>query len=192
MYPYIRFTLGRRRARMAPPIGPFDTHVSHHVCWPWDLDPWAELNNGRTLTLYDLGRIPMAIRSGLAATVQRQGWGMTVAGVSVRYRRRIRPFQRFVMLSRLVGWDARFLYMTQSLWKGGDCANEMLMRWAVTAEDGIVTPDRVAAAHGGMPAESPPLPAWIAAWIAAEAGRPWPPEVLPDAEAALRPGAVRA
>lgn len=46
-----------------------------------------ELNNGRTLTLYDLGRVPLGIRTGLAATVQRMGWGMAIAGNSTRYRK---------------------------------------------------------------------------------------------------------
>jgi hypothetical protein len=27
----------------------------------------------------------------------------------------------------------------------------------------------------GLPDESPPLPAWVHAWIDAEATRPWPP-----------------
>ena len=66
------------------------THVSRHICWPWDLDLWLELNNGRTLTLFDLGRMPLARRTGLEAALRAHGWGLTVAGVSVRYRRRIR------------------------------------------------------------------------------------------------------
>ena len=57
--------VGRMRRRRLPPLPVLGTHVSHHRCWPWDLDPWVELNNGRTLTLYDLGRIPMAQRTGL-------------------------------------------------------------------------------------------------------------------------------
>lgn len=180
MYPLLRFYRHVAAARRAPPLGPFDTHVSQHRCWPWDIDPWRELNNGRTLTLYDLGRIPMAIRTGFAGGVARQGWGLAVAGVSVRYRRRIRAFERFTMTSRLIGWDGRFFYMEQAMWKGGDCANHMLLRSACTAKGGrgIVPPAEVAAALG-LPAASPPLPGWVAAWIEADAERPWPPEVTP-------------
>ena len=58
MYPFLRMFKEMARASRMPPLGLFDTHVSHHLCWPWDLDPWVELNNGRTLTLYDLGRLP--------------------------------------------------------------------------------------------------------------------------------------
>ena len=60
MYPFLRLGLEVLRARRAPPLPIDGVHVSHHTCWPWDLDPWGELNNGRTLTLYDLGRVPLA------------------------------------------------------------------------------------------------------------------------------------
>lgn len=181
MYPFLRFGTEMARARRMAPLPPLGTHVSHHRCWPWDLDPWVELNNGRTLTLYDLGRIPMAQRTGLIAVLRREGWGITVAGNSVRYRRRIRLFERFTMLSRLIGWDARFFYMEQGLWKGRDCANHMLLRAAVTSDAGMVPPDRVARALGAPP-ESPALPDWVQAWIAADAQRPWPPTIPPDVD----------
>ncbi len=175
MYPVFRLWLGARAARRMPGLGPFDAHVSRHVCWPWDLDPWAELNNGRTLTLYDLGRIPLAIRSGLAGLVRREGWGLTVAGQTTRYRRRVTMFDRLTMRTRMIGFDARFFYIEQSMWKAGDCTSQIVLRMAVTSKAGIMPPAQVMAA-GGFPAASPALPPWVGAWIAAEAARPWPPE----------------
>ena len=62
MYPFVRMAKEIRKSRRAGPLGLTDTHVSRHICWPWDLDIWMELNNGRTLTLYDLGRLPMSMR----------------------------------------------------------------------------------------------------------------------------------
>ncbi len=180
MYPFIRMAGEMVRARRMPPLGPFEPHVSHHRVWPWDLDPWVELNNGRTLTLYDLGRLPFSLRTGLIAVLRREGWGMTVAGSSVRYRRRVRAFQRVAMVTRLLGWDARFVYLDQSMWRAGDCTSQALIRSACTDRAGIVPPARLAAAMG-LPAESPPLPDWVLAWAGAEATRPWPPEVSPDA-----------
>lgn len=174
MYPFFRLALETWLARRAPPLGPMGTHVSHHRIWPWDLDPWVELNNGRTLTQYDLGRLPYAIRIGLVATLRRNRWRMTVAGVSVRYRRRVVAFQRVEMRTRALGWDSRFIYIEQSLWRGDECANQMLMRAAVLDSSGIVPPSRAMAAMGV--AEAPDLPDWVAAWIEAEAIRPWPPE----------------
>lgn len=178
MYPLIRFAKEMLKYRNAPGLGPVDPHISTHICWPWDLDPWIELNNGRTLTLYDLGRIPLAMRSGLIPILKQKGWGITVAGNSTRYRRRIRMFDRFTMVSRMIGWDHRFIYMDQSMWKGGECCNQVLIRSAVTSAKGIVPPSEVVAALGHPP-ESPELPTWVAAWIEADAARSWPPE-LPE------------
>ncbi len=174
MYPFVRFGKEMLKFRKAPKLGLCETHVSHHRCWPWDLDPWIELNNGRTLTLYDLGRIPMAGRSGLIDVLRQRRWGITVAGNTTRYRRRVRAFERFEMRSRLIGWDDRFLYTEQGMWTSAGCANHILIRSAITSRQGIVPPFQVLEAMGD-PVESPPLPNWVTAWIAAEAQRPWPP-----------------
>lgn len=175
MYPLIRMAKAMVLARVAAPLGLFDTHVSHHLCWPWDVDPWRELNNGRVLTLYDLGRIALDRRNGVERVLREHGWSLSVAGASVRYRRRVRMFARITMHTRLVGWDSRFFYKVQSMWVGGECASQVLIRSAVTrGARGIVAPAEVVAAiDPGR--ESPPLPGWVAAWIEAEAARPWPP-----------------
>ncbi len=175
MYPFLRLAYHALAQRTPRPQPLLREHVSDHICWPWDLDPWNELNNGRTLTLYDLGRVPMLWRSGLIEVLRHKGWGFTVAGASVRYRKRVRNLARFRMRSRVIGWDARFFYMEQSIWLGnGDCANHILLRMAVAGPDGIVPPAQVVQAAGEDPG-SPPIPPWVTAWIDAEAQRPWPP-----------------
>lgn len=179
MYPIIRFikemTLAAGRSR----LGLFDTHRSRHICWPWDLDPWMEMNNGRTLTLYDLGRLPMMWRAGAMSEMRRQGWGMSVAGASIRYRRRVRVFNRFTMTSRILGWDNRFLYVEQSMWRGGEATSSILCRMAITDENGIVAPAKLAKAMN-VPTDSPELPEYVRNWIDAEATRPWPPQAWPE------------
>lgn len=175
MYPVIRMLWQVAKYRNAPRLPVTGTHVSSHYCLPWDIDLWMELNNGRTLTLYDLGRIPLAQRAGLIKVLRRKGWGLTMAGASVRYRRRIRPFERIEMRSRVICWDERFIYLEQSMWKkDGDCANHILYRAAVTDRAGIVTPARILEALERR-ADPPEMPDWVAAWIAADAARPWPP-----------------
>lgn len=176
MFPFIRLVKEVILARRQPPLAQLtDTHVSHHICWPQDLDVFLELNNGRALTLYDLGRIAMAQRAGLIAALRRERWALTMAGSHVRFRRRIRGFERFEVRSRAVCWDDKFIYIEQSMWKrDGECASHVLYRAAVTDHNGIVKPPRVLAALG-VEAVSPAIPDWIANWISAEATRPWPP-----------------
>ncbi|MBN9888716.1 acyl-CoA thioesterase [Salipiger abyssi] len=176
MFPFIRMAKEIWLTRKQPPLAHDGVHVSHHMCWPWDLDMWNELNNGRTLTLLDLGRFPLAMRTGLIGALRRERWRLTMAGVVVRYRRRIQTFERVEMHSRLIGWDRRFLYIEQSLWKAdGDCATHAVYRAAVTDRNGIVGTDRVTVAMG-IDAAAPELPVWVQHWLRAEDERPWPPE----------------
>jgi acyl-CoA thioesterase FadM len=175
MYPVLRLGLELALLRRLPPLPVDAVHVSHHICWPWDIDPWMELNNGRTLTLYDLGRVPLAIRTGLVRTLKAEGWGLTVAGSSIRFRRRVRAFDRIEMRSGFVGHDARFLYVSQAMFRDGEALSNALIRGAVTSADGIVPTDRLLAAMG-VEWDSP-LPHWVAAWAEAEGRRPWPPQI---------------
>lgn len=176
MYPYLRVAKEFFVFRKAPELSFGDTHVSHHRVWPWDIDPFMELNNGRTLTLFDLGRLLLGKRAGLLRVLRQEKWSMTMAGVCVRYRRRLRSFERFEMRSRAIGWDARFIYLDQTMWKlDGECANQAIYRVAITDKNGIVATDRLLKAMGVAP-EAMQLPAWVQTWLDAEAQRPWPPE----------------
>ena len=175
MYPAIRLVAQLLKHRKDPPLPLLGTHVSRHICLPWDIDLWMELNNGRTLTLYDLGRTVAAQRAGLVAALRKNRWGLTMAGASVRYRRRIRTFETIEMRSRLAWWDDKFFYVEQSMWKAdGECANHIVYRSAVTSKAGIVSPDVVIESIDPEQ-EKPDAPEWIAAWIEADTKRPWPP-----------------
>lgn len=181
MYPVIRMVkaiVGNRGPKMDI-LEPLSTW---HRAWPWDIDPWRDLNNGRILTLFDLGRIALAQRTGLNAALMKNRWGIVVAGNTTRYRKRITMLQRFEMRSRCIGWDKRFIYLEQSMWRGPECCNHILIRGAITSRDGIVPPAQVLAALGHA-GESPNLPQWVQDWIAADALRPWPPEMPGEAAA---------
>jgi acyl-CoA thioesterase FadM len=176
MFPFVRMIKDIALARRMPPLENFtDIHESHHICWPWDIDFFGEMNNGRVLSIYDLGRFAAAQRGGLITALFENKWGLAMAGAMVRYRRRLTAFERFTMRSRVVCWDDRFIYIEQSMWKlDGECANHIIYRAAVTEKRRSIPPIRVAEVLKHDPI-SPPMPDWIAAWVAAEDKRPWPP-----------------
>ena len=174
MFPFVRLAKELIKTRAMPPLELGETHISHHICWPWDLDMFFELNNGRTLTLYDLGRLPMARRAGFLPMLRENGWGMTMAGATVRYRRRVTVFHRFEMHSGALGRDDRFLYLHQTMWRKGVALSSIIYRVAVTGKNGIVPTQKVAEALG-CPDWRPKMPDWVDAWIGAENSREWPP-----------------
>ena len=175
MYPIVRVVKEYLSASKMPPLTALEAHTSHHRCWPQDIDHYLEMNNGRILSILDIGRTGLAARVGLITALRQNHWGLTIAGSSLRYRKRIRPFVKFRTLSRCIGWDHRFFYIEQSIWIGDDCAVQALYRSAVTNENGIVPPQDVFAAVG-YEGVSPPLPRWAQAWVDADNTRPWPPE----------------
>ena len=137
-----------------------------------DIDVFWELNNGRHLTLMDLGRFDFAVRSGFLKVVHRQGWGLTVGGASVRFRRRIPPFRRILLRTRVVGHDDRWFYFDQKIEREGRVCSAALVRTAVIAKGRMVPVHRVREALG-RPGWTPEPPPWVQAWIDAEGQRPW-------------------
>lgn len=175
MYPYLRFGALVLRERRLPRKGLYDTHKMPMTCLPVDIDAFAEMNNGRILTLFDLGRFALSIRVGLFDVLKQQNWGLVVAGSTVRYRARITTFQRFEMRTRFLGWDDKFFYLEQAMWRGDTCCNHALLRTGVTAKGRLAPVGDVARALG-VEGDSPGLPAWAQAWAEADGTRPWPPD----------------
>ncbi|MEL7301205.1 MAG: acyl-CoA thioesterase [Pseudomonadota bacterium] len=175
MYPWLRFVRTMVTGRRLAPMHVLDTHVSQHRVSLLDCDMFGEMNNGRILTIFEFGRWQLSLRTGLWTALSKRGWGFAVAGASVRYRKRLVPFERFEMRTRVLGWDARFIYVEQAMFKrSGECANHCLFRTAIVSKGKAVMTDDVIEIMEGVDA-SPPLPDWAEAWIEADRQRPWPP-----------------
>ena len=178
MYPYIRTAKSFLFDSLRPKISLTDTHTSYLVCWPWDIDMWGELNNGRALSLFDFGRFGLSLRAGLFSGYFKHKIHMTVAGVSIRYRYRIKTFRRLEMRTRIIFHDKRFLYFEQVLLlKDGRCAVHGLMRIAVVENRKLVCPAYAAKKVLNIKLEPMICPDWVKKWIQAEEQRPWPPEL---------------
>ena len=174
MYPVVRLTNEIIRNRKAGPVALGETHLTNIRVWPWDIDVFFDLNNGRILTLMDLGRFGYFARNRVIPTLKKKGWYGTVAGSVIRYRRRITMFQRLELRTRVLGWDARFTYFDQGFWHKDQCCAHAVVRTAITDGKGIV-PSKDVAELLGFHSDSPALPDWVRAWDGAEQQRPWPP-----------------
>lgn len=106
--------------------------------WPWDIDPFMELNNGRYLTLMDIGRFEVGARVGLFKVLKKNDWGLMVGAVNSRYRRRIKPFRVFTLHTRIVYVDDRWFYFHQAFKMGDTMHASALVRTGVTSKNGLV------------------------------------------------------
>jgi len=80
---------------------------------PSDLDLSLHMNNGRYLTIMDLGRLDYLARTGLWRAVRRHRWTPIASAISIRYRRELRPFDRYRLETRLVYWAEASVVMEQ-------------------------------------------------------------------------------
>jgi len=98
----------RFRERLEAPFGV--SRLNFRVL-PSDLDPNLHLNNGRYFTLADLGRLDLMLRGDLWNVARRKGWMPVLSGAIMRFRRELRPFQRFELQSRIIWWNDRNFVM---------------------------------------------------------------------------------
>lgn len=148
----------RRRLSMT------DQSVLRFWVWPNDLDINVHMNNARYLALMDLGRFDLILRGGLWRPMARKGWQAVIGGALVRYRRSLKPFQRFTLRSRMLCWDERWIYIEHRIEaEGGVPACLAVVRAAFLDQGGIVPPVRVAE-ELGFSGPVPPVPAWAGQW----------------------------
>jgi len=171
MYPYLRMARVLAGALVKPGLGLDDASELRLRVWPSDLDTYPEMNNGRYWTIMDLGRYDLAARTGLMQFARRKGWFFVVAGGSIRYRRRLPPFSRFLLRTSLVGHDGRWFYFVQEFVCREQMAAQAVIRAGLRTDKDLI-PSQTILSGFGCDGWSPPLPEWVRAWIGAEAVRP--------------------
>jgi acyl-CoA thioesterase FadM len=162
-----RFLLTVLVAAFGRNLAPMDESVRHMRVWPTDLDVNGHMNNGRYLSLMDLGRIDLIFRAGLGRVMIRHRWKPLVASVSIRYRKALLPFQRYELRTRLLCWDDKWFVIEQRFVRGGMVVSTALVKGLLRGRDGNVPPAEVmhAVGHDGT---SPPMPASVAQWLEVE------------------------
>ncbi len=92
--------------------------------WPNDCDINLHMNNGRYLTIMDLGRVHLVAQAGLMREVLRRRWMPVLAAAEITYIRSLAPFHRFELITRIVTWDDKYVYMEQTFERDGKlCAH---------------------------------------------------------------------
>lgn len=113
------------------------------IVLPNDLDINLHVNNGRYLTLCDLTRIDVFIRTGLAKVMIKKGWIPIVAEHTMTYRKPLKVFQRFELRGSLTHWDEKFFYMIHTFTRDGFTIAEGTSKGTIRARSGVVPPAEV-------------------------------------------------
>lgn len=102
-------------ARLRPALKfPAETSVLRFRVGLFDLDTSLHMNNGRYLTLMDLGRLDAILRSGLWRAALAHKWVPIASSIMIRYRRELGFLQAFRLETRVLCWDAQTVVMEQT------------------------------------------------------------------------------
>lgn len=151
-----------------PKLGVMDASLVKFRVWPLDVDINLHLTNSRYLSLMDLGRTDLILRSGTWKMMRQDRLGVVLGGVAMRFRRPIAPFEQFQLETKILGWDERWIYVQQTFSGRNGMACVAVAR-AAFIKAGKAVPSRELLAEGGRQAVSPDLPAWVQQWAEVEA-----------------------
>ena len=176
MYPYFKAIKVLLHSKFKPGLKIYDESIVHLRAGFSDIDMYPEVNNGRHLTLMDLGRFDLAVRTGLIGFIHRKNWGLVVGGASIRYRRKIPFFRKFTLTTKLLGHDERWFYFQQTTSRQQKICSAALVKAGIKSSEGLV-PASVVFKEMGIENGPSKLPDWVKAWIEAEGKRPWPENI---------------
>ena len=148
-------------------LGPLQESVLRLLVMPNDLDIYGHMNNGRYLTLMDLGRIDFIIRTGLGKIGFQNKWKPLVASVNIQYKRSLRLFELFELHTRILCWDEKWIIIEQRFEQNGHVFAFALVKGLFKSPAGNIPPSEMLSAIGESTA-SPPPPQAVVHWLESE------------------------
>jgi acyl-CoA thioesterase FadM len=135
-----------------------------YLVWPPDLDVLFHVNNGVYLSMLDVARVDLMLRSGLAAKLWRKGLYPVVAAETIRFRRSLQLFQVFEVETTVIGWDDKAFIIQHRFLRGEELVAEAIVRARFLRRSGGTVSSQELLDLAGEMGPSPALPAWIEAW----------------------------
>ncbi len=139
----------------APVLGPCRTPFR---VLPTDLDVLRHMNNGVYFSLMDLARVDLMLRSGLFAKLRARGWYPVATAETIQFRRSLKLFERFDIVTRVVTWDDRAIVTEQRFERRGEVVARALVRARFLQRGGGTVPTAELLDIAGVDASSPPVP----------------------------------
>jgi acyl-CoA thioesterase FadM len=148
-------------------LHPLSESVLHLRCLPNDLDLNLHMNNGRFLSIMDLGRLDLLMRTDLAKTLFSHRWQPLVGGVNIRYKQSLAPFKKYRLHTKVIGWDEKWFYIEQRFeWRNRTIAVG-LVKAIFRGERRNVPPDEVLKLIG-VNIDPPRMPDQVTKWLSME------------------------
>ena len=140
-----------------------DSRVAFRVM-PNDCDVNFHMNNGRYLSFMDLGRVHLIVQIGLSGAVFRNRWKPVLAAAEINFIRALHPLQKFELVTRVVTWDDKYVYMEQLFEARGVLCAHAFVKGLFLGAEGLVNNSEVVAMLGHR-APPPPMPEELRIWV---------------------------
>lgn len=157
----------RWRVRRGGKLGPLDVSRIRATTLPTDIDLLRHMNNGRYLSIVDLGRWDLLIRTGLFDAMAKQRWYAVVSSETVTFRKSLTLFQRFDIASRMIGHDDRAIYMEHRVLVGNEIYATVIVRSRILKMSGGTVSNEELFATLGRPEGIPEIDPWVHEWAQA-------------------------
>lgn len=157
----------RRRVRRGKRLEPTAVGRIRLTTLPTDIDILRHMNNGRYLSLFDLGRWDLLIRTGLFDAMKERGWYAVVSSETVTFRKSLELWQRFEVESRFTGHDDKALFLEHRAVVDGEVYARVIVRARMLRRTGgTVAHDELFGALG-RPEGLPGVEDWVHDWAEA-------------------------
>ncbi len=122
---------------------------------PTDLDLNLHLTNARYLSMMDLGRTELIIQTGMLKELLKRRWLPVVAVANLKFYRQINPFQRYKVITKIIGWDEKWFYIEQRFMVKGKVAAVGVIKGLFRGREGKIPTEELLklAGHQGEPPE---------------------------------------
>lgn len=153
-----------RAGRRGTPLGHYDVGRLPMRTLPTDLDLNRHMNNGVYLSVLDLGRFDLLIRNGIWDILTGRGWYPVVVSETITFRKSLTLWQRFVVETRVSGYDEKAVFVEQRIVVDGDIYAQAVIRARfLKKRGGTVSVDELIDAIGTVPPDLR-LPEWQVRW----------------------------
>lgn len=150
------------------PLGVLDcSNITMRVL-PTDLDLNFHMNNGRYLTIMDIGRMDLTTRIGLMHLMIRRKWGAVATSVNITFFKPLAPFAKYKLETRVIAWDDSWFYLEQQFIKDKTIYSHAVVKVAVLEERKRISPHKVARNLAKEEIDSPEFPSYLTELLEAE------------------------
>jgi acyl-CoA thioesterase FadM len=159
----------RRRVRRGKTLDASSVSSIRLTTLPTDIDILRHMNNGRYLSLFDLGRWDLLIRTGLFDAMNERGWYAVVSSETVTFRKSLQLWQRFDVQSRFIGHDDKAVFLEHRAVVDGEIYARVIVRSRMLRRTGGTVSNEELFAAVGKPEGVPEIDPWVHDWAAASA-----------------------